>query len=263
MEQDSEELVLFQELHGKALMPVFHALFGLCLVGAASSVHGLAVRWDSFQKKEFSPAHAAFCFPILSHGNAIQAYRHVVNTFADIPARSPFKDFLFSYWVFVLITGTLTTMIITTLYLYHLPRWTRPDVTFEQEPPAPNQTLMSDVLCSGDAIRQPFISPTVLQANETGVLVRIRRDPEDTRGSYVRTLQMKSLGFEPTLDPSALIEEREELLQWVATHAPEPRHSRTMSNPDGYLKFKTGLYGTFEGDGEHQINMHKRCRTQF
>mmetsp|Transcript_15671 Transcript_15671/g.22327 ORF Transcript_15671/g.22327 Transcript_15671/m.22327 type:complete len:230 (+) Transcript_15671:1421-2110(+) len=224
-------------------MPLFHVLFVFCILGSFSSIHALITRWDSFRIVEFNPAHAAFCFPMLCHVNAIHTYWYMLNSFSTLSQHSLFRGALFVYWFIVLILGSLTVHTITAMYLCRLPKWTRPCVNLEKEPPTASETIPSDVLCSGDAMIQSLVSPTVLQANETGVLVRVRRDSEDDRSSYMRTCQMASIGFEPTMSPSAVIQEREELLQWVASHAPQPRHSRMMSTPDGYIQ-PDSRYGT-------------------
>lgn len=247
-------------------MPVFHIIFFLCLIGALSSIHGLISRWEAFRKIEFNPAHAAFCFPILCHVNAVHTYWYMVERFSSTyQSLVLLRMVLFSYWIFVLITGTLTTLIVTAMYVHCLPKWTRPRFVLEEEPPpATHETVLNDVLCTVDAVMESLVSPAILQANETGVLVRVRRDSEDNGSAYVRTCQMTSIGFEPTLSPSEVMYEREELLKWVASHAPQPRHSRMMSNPDGFLKAEQVFYGTF-GDRkkERPITNHKRFLTQL
>ena len=81
----------FYRIHRKIYMPVMHFFFLLCMIGMLSAVHSLIVRWKDFRRKEFSPAHASLCAPLLSHVNALQAYRSVVDKFSFIPVGSPFK----------------------------------------------------------------------------------------------------------------------------------------------------------------------------
>jgi hypothetical protein len=260
----SIDQILEQKLGGSWL-PMFHTVFFLCLIGALSSIYGLVSRWETFRKVEFSPAHAAFCFPILCHVNAVHSYWYIVDRFSTTyNTVAPLRMILCSYWMIVLVTGTITTLLVTAMYLHCLPKWTRPTEILEEEPlPLLNpETVLSDVMCSVDAAMESLVSPAVLQANEAGVLVRVRRDTEDNGCAYVRTCQMTSIGFEPTLSPSEVMYEREELLKWVASHAPQPRHSRMMSNPDGFLKAEQVIYGTF-GKRERPGTNHKRFLTQL
>lgn len=233
-------------------------------MGALSSINGLVSRWETFRKIEFNPAHAAFCFPILCHVNAIHSYWYIVNRFSTIYITVVLlRKILYFYWVLALVTGTITTLVVTAMYLHRLPRWTRPTGILVEEPlPLKPETILGDVMYSVDAAMESLVSPAVLQANEAGVLVRVRRDSEDNGCAYVRTCQMTSIGFEPTLSPSEVMQEREELLKWVASHAPQPRHSRMMSNPDGFLKAEQVVYGTF-GKRDRPDTNHKRFLSQF
>jgi hypothetical protein len=260
---------MFEQWHLKYEMPLMHGLFACCLLAAVATLIGFYQRWETFKHTPFSPAHAAFCFPILSHGNAVQAYRGVINIFlltedntatatvvSSFAWSTLYMKFVFGYWFLFITTGTILTLVVTSMYLYHLPRWCLPDIDEStEEPPAPHShTMMQDVLLqtTGEHIRQPYVSPMVLQANETGALVRVVRKQDSLddfsftsfrRGSrqhrrdqsFVRTLQVGSLGFEPKLTPSTLMAERDRILEWVAQHpAPRPRHVRTLSHPIGY-----------------------------
>lgn len=109
-------------------LPCMHFLFVLCLLGIAASIYSLVVRWDDFRKLQFSPAHAAFCAPCLSHANAIQAYRAAVNSFSDLPAGSPFLVGLYVYWLGVLVGGTCVTLYVAGRYIASLPSWTHFDL---------------------------------------------------------------------------------------------------------------------------------------
>lgn len=80
----------------KYYLPFLHCMFALCLVGMVSSLHSLWMRWDILQQKEFSPAHLAFCFPTLSHTNAVQAYRASINAFSTMSPSCPFRRFVYS-----------------------------------------------------------------------------------------------------------------------------------------------------------------------
>lgn len=114
-----------------------------------------------------------------------------------------------------------------------------------------------------DILDQPFVSPAVLQANEAGALIRVRRGTEDFErfGPYRRTRQVKALGFDPTMNDAELRQERAALLDWVARNAPRTRN-RTLSIPMMMkLKDKNGLdlYGITEG-GENE-RKHSRSQT--
>jgi len=238
-QEDHPDVTKFQQVHRMVYLPCMHFLFILCLTGFCSSVQSLWTRWDNFKKKEFSPAHAAFCFPTLAHANAVQAYRGAIDAFSDIRPGSPFKILIYTYWVLILVGGTITTVIITAKFFYCLPTWTQINVDDEVEPPAPSETLIADVITTGETLRQNFVSPAVLQANETGVLVR------DGRGRYVRTRKLTAIGFEPMMSWSEMAEERDALLDWVEKN-PARRRKRTLSVPgiDFINNYKYGDFGT-------------------
>jgi hypothetical protein len=238
-------------------LPMQHFLMVLSLVGGVSAVHALHTRWPKFKQKPFGPAHVAFCFPTLSHTNAVQAYRGAVDAFSSFPEGGAFKTILYGYWCFLLIFGTILNIVFTYMYVRRLPEWTKVDVADEEEPPKPEDTFVQEMWGNTGAhelVSQTFANPAVLQANEAGTLVRVRRGTEDyiTHGPYVRTRQVKALGFDPTMDEHELRQERAELLDWVAKNAPRKR-GRTMSNQS--LIFQRGgqedrdVYGTFQGDG--------------
>jgi len=242
-EEEHPDVTDFQRVHRMIYLPFMHVLFVLSVIGALSSVLSLWDRWGSIRRKQFSPAHAAFCFPTLAHANAIQAYRGAIDAFSDLPPGSPAKIAIYCYWVFVLLGGTITTFIITTKFIYHLPEWTQIDVSDEIEPPAPKETMMSEIVLAGETLRQKYVSPAVLQANEAGALVRL--PDQYGRSRYVRTRKVTALGFEPIMTILELDEEREKLLDWVAKNPAKTRH-RTLSVPG--IDFNYG-YGDLRGSG--------------
>jgi hypothetical protein len=61
-----ENIQHFTYVHQKFYMPIMHALFVCCIVSMVSALYCLSVRFKRFKEKEFSPAHVAFCAPILS-----------------------------------------------------------------------------------------------------------------------------------------------------------------------------------------------------
>jgi hypothetical protein len=136
-----------------------------------------------------------------------------------------------AYWFVVLLGGTIATLLICGKFICKLPDWTSPDLSDEEEPPAPYETFMSreDMVTAGDALTQPFVSPAILQANETGALI-LSRSTRDGTLRYVRTRRIRALGFEPTMNWSEMQAEREVLLEWARKH-PARRRNRTLSVP--------------------------------
>jgi len=225
-----------------------------------ASVQSLFVRWNGFKKREFSPAHAAFCFPTLLHANSIQAYRDAINSFSKIPAGSPWRTALDVYWLFVLAGGTLVTLWVAAKFVCNLPSWTDISVEGEEEPPAPYETTMTlqNMIATGESLVQPFVSPAVLQANETGALVMVRRGRDGARNRFVRTRKFASLGFEPIMTWSEMEHERELLLEYVGKNPPRQRDRNQSvpgidfsSGPDIGVG-NTGIYGVEYGpEQEH------------
>lgn len=263
LEHSAQMQYSYHQILHEYYMPLQHFMMLLSLVGMISALHSLWSRWDKFRLVKFSPAHVAFCFPTLSHTNAVQAYRGAVDAFSTIPSGSAFKIALFSYWFLCLIIGTVVNLIFTYKFIARLPQWTNVKVAGETEPPAPADTIMSIMLPdTREFLDGPFVSPAVLQANEAGTLVRVRRGTEDYRihGPYVRTRQVTALGFDPTLDDAELRQERAALLDWVARIPPRTRH-RTLSIPM-MMKLKNergeGIYGSFQGAPDKS---HKRSKT--
>ena len=113
-----------------------------------------------------------------------------------------------SYWSAVLVGGTIATFWICGKFLYKLPEWTSPDLSNEEEPPAPYDTLLSQnkMVTAGDTLNQQFVSPAILQANETGALI-LSRSARDGTLRYVRTRRISALGFEPTMNWNEIQEE--------------------------------------------------------
>ncbi|CAB9507170.1 expressed unknown protein [Seminavis robusta] len=252
IEADPSLMQHFELIHHDLYVPVMHGMMVFSLMGMASALHSLWTRWPTFKYKAFSPAHFAFIFPILSHTNAVQAYRSGVDTFAGIPIGSPFKIALFNYWFICLIAGTVANFIFTTKYVRRLPKWTKIDVSDEYDPPtSPSHTVVHEVMYESDAhesvLSQHFVSPAVLQANETGSLVRLQRGTEDWKkfGPYVRTRKVMSYGFDLTMTDAELRRERAELLHWVAVNAPRTRN-RTLSHNEAFQSLLSSVME--EGD---------------
>ena len=241
-------------------MPLQHFLFASSIVGVVSAVHGVWARWDKFKHKEFSPAHVAFCAPTLAHTNAIQSYRASLQALSTIfPPGSWYSHVTFLYWCLMLSAGTTVNLIFTYKFLRRLPDWTKVDISGEEEPPAPYETMTHDMLDHRGAhetfLSQPFVSPAVLEANEAGAMVRLRRGTAAYKrfGPFVRTRKVTARGFDPSMNDAELREERAALLDWVAKHAPRKRN-RTMSVPDVmHLRDKAGrgIYGSVSNDEDY------------
>lgn len=263
--EEYPDITQFQRVHRMLYLPVMHFLFATCLIGAVSSVHSLTVRWDGFIQKKFSPAHAAFCFPTLSHANAIQSYRSAIIAFSDLQSNEIFMRALNIYWIIALSCGSLITVVITTKFFYMLPSWTKVDVENEPEPPAPSETIMSEVILAGQTLRQNFVSPAVLQANEAGVLVRVPGH-RGARARYARTRNVTALGFEPIMDLIELNTERDKLLEYVAKNPPRQR-TRTLSVPGitaGIANFgvnNRGVYGSGMPPPTNSADRRARAQT--
>jgi hypothetical protein len=143
----------------------------------------------------------------------------------------------------------------------------------EEEPAAPAETMMHEMMLEGNVhetmSNHTLVSPALLQANEAGSLVRVKRGGHNWRlhGPFVRTRNVTALGFDFIMSEMELRQERAELLDWVAKNAPRTR-SRTLSIPimmklkDRELEDKDGrdVYGTFSG-AEADERGHKRAST--
>lgn len=116
-----------------------------------------------------------------------------------------------------------------TLFTYksivRLPEWTKVNLIGDEEPPAPNDKLVHEMLDetgTRDHFNQPVVSPAVSQANEAGTLVQVRHGTEDyhRHGAYARTRHVASLGFDLTLDEAEFREERARLRSGTLAIAP-------------------------------------------
>ena len=262
-EEEHPDITKFQSLHRAMYLPCMHVMAGLAFLGFVSSCHCLWSRWHDFRTKEFSPAHAAFCFPVLAYANALQAYRGAIISFSHIHSRSWRMVVLYVFWFLVLVAGTVVTLWITVRFIFCLPRWTEVDLSGEEEPPAPNETILAlrDMVTSGETMRQPFVSPAVLQANDTGALVLTTGGPNGGL-RYVRTRRLTALGFEPMMSWIKVEEERNVLLDWVRTHPPRQR-SRTLSVPGIDFQYgapvefghgNSGVYGSIHWSGPPSVH---------
>lgn len=209
--QERPDISHFQTVQRSIYLPSMTCLFGLCIIGMISSVHGLIVRWKQISTEEFSPAHAAYSFPLLMHAMAVQSYRSSLDFFAPADAVSAqFKSALHVYWTVLLVVGTITALTCIVLYLTFLPTWVYVDTRDELEPPAPNETSICNNVTYGESLIQPYVSPTILQANETGILV-MTYDYQNDWYDLVRTRRIPAFGFEPMMGKRVFHRERNAL----------------------------------------------------
>mmetsp|Transcript_17056 Transcript_17056/g.36798 ORF Transcript_17056/g.36798 Transcript_17056/m.36798 type:complete len:130 (-) Transcript_17056:189-578(-) len=96
------------------------------------------------------------------------------------------------------------------MYLIFLPSWVDVDTRDELELPAPNETSICNSVTYGESLIQPYISPTILQANETGILI-MAYDYQNNWCDLVRTRRIPAFGFEPMMRKRAFNRERNEL----------------------------------------------------
>ena len=210
-QQERPDISHFQTVQRSIYLPSMTCLFGLCIIGMLSSVHGLIVRWKQISREEFSPAHAAYSFPLLMHAMAVQSYRSSLDFFAPADTVSPtLKTALHIYWVFLVVVGTITAVTCIIMYLVFLPTWVDVDTRDELEPPAPNETSICNSVTYGESLIQPYISPTILQANETGILI-MTYDYQNNWWDLVRTRRIPAFGFEPMMGKRMFNRERNAL----------------------------------------------------
>lgn len=138
----------------------------------------------------------------------------------------------------------------------YLPGWCQINVENDEMPPEPEETIVTRLLeggKAGDAMKQNFVSAAVLQANESGALVRVL---QDGRMKYVRSRRMPSMGFDPIMNVSELMSERERLLQHV-TYKANPNRPRLNSFNDAVTEsFRTsdGSSGSFDRLGSSLVS---------
>ena len=213
--EERPDISHFQMMQRSIYIPSMTCLFALCVIGMVSSVHGLVIRWKQITREEFSPAHAAYSFPLLMQAIAVQSYRSGLDFFAGPKVNSTLKMVIHFYWVLLVVTGTFVALTCITMYLVFLPKWTIDIGTKHgEEPPPPNETTMCEYVTYGEALIQPYISPAILQANETGILI-IARDSESNNFYFVRTRKVPALGFEPMMSKRNLARESEILKLYV------------------------------------------------
>jgi hypothetical protein len=120
-------------------------------------------------------------------------------------------------------------------FFVHLPSWCQINVDDDEMPPEPDKTIVTQLLQKGnigDSMKQHLVSAAVLQANESGALVRVL---QDGRMKYVRSRRMQSMGFDPIMNVAELISERDRLLQHVTYAARLSRDRGGVNSFDGTI----------------------------
>lgn len=120
-------------------------------------------------------------------------------------------------------------------FILHLPIWCKIDIDDDEIPPEPEKTMLTKLLEKGNAkdnITQDYVSAAVLQANESGALVRVLRDG---KMRYMRSRRMPSMGFDPIMSTSQLVNERDRLLQHLKYSASLQDRERGTSSFDDTL----------------------------
>ena len=210
-QQERPDINSFQKVQRSIYLPTMTCLFGLCIIGVISSVHGLVVRWRQFSREEFSPAHAAYRFPLLMHAMAVQSYRSSLDFFYPTETGSPtLKQALRIYWMFIVIVWTIAALTCIIMYFIFLPAWVDVDTRDELEPPPPNETSICNSVTYGESLIQTYVSPTILQANETGILILVH-DYQNDWEDLVRTRRIPAFGFEPRMRTRTFVRERNAL----------------------------------------------------
>ena len=164
-------------------------------------------------------------FSLLPHDHAFKVSKYVLHCdvshvsiefFLKLFYISFQKSFLYQYWTLSLISGSVLIVILTWRFFEYLPSWCQIDVDDDEIPPEPEETMLTKLLENGDArdeMNQDYVSAAVLQANESGALVRVLRDG---KMKYMRSRRMPSMGFDPIMSSSQLLDERERLMQHLA-----------------------------------------------
>ena len=167
----------------------------------------------------------AFACPQLTHANAIQSYRTALNSFSSLKSNHPYRIFITYYWILFLFLGTILSIYISVKYLYKLRIWVQQVSLDEEEeeiePPAPNETIICNLLTIGDHFISSYVSPAILQANETGLLYKKKfRKNNNDDNNYKRTKRIFATGFIPVLNSNEIVQEYQLLLDYVANHPP-------------------------------------------
>ncbi len=122
-------------------------------------------------------------------------------------------------------------MILTYKFLKNLPSWCQIDEVEDELAPLPGEeNILTRLLQEGetapDEMNQHFVSAAVLQANESGGLVRVLRDGEM---KIIRSRRMPSMGFDLTMNTRELRSERDLLLQHMSYAADPSRRGGIAS----------------------------------
>lgn len=210
--EERPDISHFQALQRSIYLPSLSCLFTLCIIGMVSSLHGIIIRLGQISREEFSPAHAAYSFPLLMHALAVQSYRSGLDFFAGTATNPTLKSALHMYFVSLMVVGTFVSVVCIIMYIAFLSTWSIVvDPSNEVEPPPPEETTMIENVTYGESLIQFYTSPPILQANETGVLLMAYSNEED-KFYHVRSRKaLPALGFEPMMRMREFTRERDAL----------------------------------------------------
>lgn len=210
--EERPDISHFQALQRSIYLPSLSCFFTLCIIGVVSSLHGIITRLRQISREEFSPAHAAYSFPLLMHALAVQSYRSGLDFFAGTAANPTLKSALHLYFVSLMVVGTFVSVICILMYIAFLPTWTVVvDPSIENEPPPPEETTMVEHVTYGESLIQFYTSPSILQANEAGVLLMAYNN-EHNEFCHIRSRTiLPALGFEPMMRMREFARERDAL----------------------------------------------------
>ena len=130
---------------------------------------------------------------ILVHAMTMQFHWISLDVFTDRDKVSPVMHI---YWI--VLVGTITTLMCIIMYLVFLLSWVDVDTRDEVKPPAPNETSICDWVTYGESLIQPYISPTIRQANKTGSMI-MADDYQNSWCDLVRTWRIPAFGFKPMM----------------------------------------------------------------
>lgn len=214
-QQERPDITHFQKVQRSIYLPSMTCLFGLCMIGMISSVHGLIVRWKQLSRETFTPAHAAYSFPLLLHAMAVQSFRSSLDFFSSPESGvHALKHALQIYWGVTVVVGTIAALTCIILYLAFLPSWIDVDTRDELEPPPPHETSLCNDVTYGESLIQTYTSPTILQANETGILIMVY-DNQNDWWDLVRTRRIPAFGFEPRMRNRTFEREKNSLKLYI------------------------------------------------
>jgi len=108
-----------------------YCLLALMMVSVASVSHATYRKYPKFKQSNFTPAHAAFCFPTCAHFAGISAFHGYLSTSHPGMVGGKFERCVFFYMAFTAVAATFVTGTIVFLYVRSLRSWV--DIRLELE----------------------------------------------------------------------------------------------------------------------------------